>query len=118
MDLFRHIVVPLDGSELGERALEPAYRIARAMATLATKFPEDDGPVRLVLLRASSPTNLVAADPYLYDELARMAVDEAQAYLNATVAALAPSRVEVETRAVAGRRPRQLSTMLRKTGPI
>jgi nucleotide-binding universal stress UspA family protein len=102
MKLYRHIVVPLDGSELAERALAPAYRIARAMATLSAAESDDNAPVKLVLLRAASPTSLVAADPFLYDELARMALDEAQAYLNATAAGLAPSAVVVESKAVGG----------------
>jgi nucleotide-binding universal stress UspA family protein len=102
MKLYRHILVPLDGSELAERALAPAYRIARAMATLSNAESDDNVPVKLVLLRAAAPTSLVAADPFLYDELARMALDEAQAYLNATAAGLAPSTVTVDTRAVAG----------------
>lgn len=102
MKLFHHIVVPLDGSKLAERALVPAHRIARAMATLAKNGDADESQVRLILLRSASPTSLVAADPFLYDELARMALDEAQAYLNATAADLPASAVVVETKAVAG----------------
>lgn len=102
MEIYRHIVVPLDGSDLAERAIDPAYRIARAMAGLVAKGEDGDAPVKLVLLRACAPTSLIAADPLLYDELARMALDEAQAYLNTVAAGLAPSAVEVEARAVAG----------------
>lgn len=102
MKLFRHIVVPLDGSELAERALSPALRMARAMSALAADGEDNGSPIRLVLLRASSPTSLVAADPFLYDELARMAQDEAQAYLNATAAKLSAAPVIIETRTMAG----------------
>lgn len=102
MNEFRHIVVPLDGSPLAERALAPAHRIARAMAGLLEAEGDEGVPVKLVLLRAASPTSLVAADPFLYDELARMALDEAQSYLNATAAELPAANVQVETRAVAG----------------
>lgn len=102
MDLYRHIVVPLDGSELGERALAPAYRIAQAMATLTAADAENSPPIKLVLLRSGSPSNFVAADPFLYDEMVRMTLDEAQAYLNATAATLASSPVIIETKAVSG----------------
>ncbi|MEZ4519057.1 MAG: universal stress protein [Chloroflexota bacterium] len=101
MDLYRNILVPLDGSELSERALEPAYRIARAMAALPTEEPESS-PVKLILLQSSSPANLVAADPYLYDELVRMVVDESQVYLNKVATRFEDSPVVVETVSVTG----------------
>ncbi len=80
---FRHILVPLDGSELAEKALAPAGQVAAAMSRGNT--PGSD-PVRLVLLRVASPVALLAADPLLYDEMVRMSVDEAQTYLNNVVA--------------------------------
>jgi nucleotide-binding universal stress UspA family protein len=94
---FHTILVPLDGSPLAERALAPALRIAEAMAGRA------GGPaVRLILLRVVGPVALVAADPMLYDELMRMGVDEAQAYLNTIAQTLSPGAVTVETRAING----------------
>lgn len=94
---FRTILVPLDGSELSEKALSPAARIAEALARRAT-----DETVRLILLRVVSPVALVAADPMLYDELTRMGSDEAQAYLNTAAGALSPGGATVETHVVLG----------------
>ena len=43
---FRNILVPLDGSELAEKALEPANQAAMAMA----QYGNEPRPVRLTLL--------------------------------------------------------------------
>jgi len=94
---FRKILVSLDGSELAENALAPALRIAEAMAARA-----GGQPVKLILLRVVGPVALVAADPLLYDELMRMGIDEAQAYLNTVVTSLKPGQVAVEAHAAAG----------------
>jgi len=94
---FRKILVSLDGSELAENALAPALKIAEAMAARA-----GDQPVKLILLRVVGPVALVAADPLLYDELMRMGIDEAQAYLNTVVTSLRPGAVAVEAHAAAG----------------
>lgn len=96
MTPFHHILVPLDGSELAENALAPACRMADAAGRRA------DQPARLVLFRAVSPAALVAADPMLYDEMARMGIDEAQAYLNRVAASLPASGATVVTRTVPG----------------
>lgn len=96
---FHHILVPLDGSELAAKALAPAAQIATAMAQGAG--PESQ-PVRLVLLRVVSPMALLAADPILYDEMVRMSVDEAQAYLNTAALTLGDVPGEVERVAVSG----------------
>lgn len=79
---FRHILVPLDGSELAEKALASAEQIA---AAISRGNAAGSDPVRLVLLRVASPAALLAADPLLYDEMVRMSVDEAQTYLNNVV---------------------------------
>lgn len=96
MTPFRHILVPLDGSELAEKALAPAAQIAAVMAGSAS------APVRLVLLRAVSPMALLAADPMLYDEMVRMSVDEAQVYLKNMAAKLGQTPAVVECVAVSG----------------
>lgn len=93
---FRHILVPLDGSELAEKALAPALRLAEAAGRRA------DQPARLVLFRAVSPAALVAADPMLYDEMARMGIDEAQAYLNRVAASISAGTATVIARAIPG----------------
>ncbi len=101
---FRHILVPLDGSELAEKALAPAGQIATAMAQRIgdQRDAPSAEPVRLVLLRVVSPMAMLAADPMLYDEMVRMSTDEAQAYLNNAVLALSEAPVAVETVAVSG----------------
>lgn len=94
---FRNILVPLDGSELAEKALGPANQIAVAMAHRA-----DAATVKLTLLRALTPMAMLAADPYLYDEMMRMSIDEAQAYLNLVASRLPASNVAVETKTMNG----------------
>ncbi len=95
---FRNILVPLDGSELAEKALEPANQAAMAMA----QYGNEPRPVRLTLLRVLSPMALLAADPYLYDEMMRMSSDEAQAYLNQVASTMTASGVVIETKIVNG----------------
>jgi nucleotide-binding universal stress UspA family protein len=101
---FRHILVPLDGSELAEKALAPAGQIATAIGpqTGASHADPAGEPARLVLLRVVSPLALLAADPILYDEMIRMSIDEAKAYLAATAPALGDTPATVETVAVSG----------------
>ena len=94
---FRSILVPLDGSALAEKALAAALQLARAMAGRA-----DAASVRLILLRVVGPVALVAADPMLYDELMRMGVDEAQAYLKTVVETVDAGPVQVDVQAVSG----------------
>lgn len=91
---FRHILVPLDGSELAEKALAPAGQIAAAVSHGAAGASD---PVKLVLLRVVSPAALLAADPLLYDEMVRMSADEAQAYLNVAASTLADNPATIET---------------------
>lgn len=98
--LFKNILVPLDGSELAEKAIEPAIRIANSMAE---KNPATElSDVRLVLLRVVSPVMLVAADPLLYDEMSRLNIDEAQAYLNTVRATIPAGRLQIETQVITG----------------
>ncbi len=67
--MFGQILVPLDGSNLAERALPMAVEIARASGG------------RLKLLRVVPYFTVLAADPLLYEEMNRMGEDEALAYL-------------------------------------
>jgi nucleotide-binding universal stress UspA family protein len=100
MTLYKKICVPLDGSELAEKAISPAYKIAISMAEQAAD--EGDEEIRLVLIRVVSPVMLVAADPMLYDEMARLSVDESQAYLNTVRATLPAGKVIIETQVLSG----------------
>jgi nucleotide-binding universal stress UspA family protein len=95
---FGTILVPLDGSELAEKALAPAGQIASAMANRAGGA----NSVRLILLRAVAPMAMLAADPYLYDEMMRMNLDEAQAYLNLAASTLSASGAKIGTKTING----------------
>lgn len=99
MVLFHNILVPLDGSELAEKALGPAIQLASAMAQQAEA---GDTRVKLTLLRVSAPLTLMAADPILFDEMIRMSIDEAQAYLKATAQTISEESIVVETKVVSG----------------
>lgn len=98
MAQFRNILVPLDGSVLAEKAIAPAMEIATAMA----QQKDMDTPVQVTLLRAVSPMAMLAADPYLYDEMMRMNVDEAASYLNTVVSTISDTSVVVRTETVNG----------------
>lgn len=98
---FRNILVPLDGSELAEKAIGPARQIANAMAHSDTRASDGD-PVKLIFLRVVTPVAMLAADPFLYDEMLRMSVDEGQAYLNSIVAAQPAGDAVMVTRTVNG----------------
>lgn len=74
--MFKHILVPLDGSILAERALIPAASIADAMSA------------SLTLLRVVPQFAILAADPMLYEEMNRLGEDESLSYLRAKVEAL------------------------------
>lgn len=80
---YRNLLVPLDGSELAERALVPALRVAEAMNA------------RVYLLRVVPVSAVVSADPQLYEELRRLGEEDALAYLR-TVKADVSQQVPVE----------------------
>jgi len=67
--MFKHILVPLDGSTLAERALAPAASISEVMSA------------KLTLLRVVPQFAILAADPMLYEEMNRMGEDESISYL-------------------------------------
>lgn len=82
--MFKHILVPLDGSTLAERALAPAASIAEAMSA------------KLSLLRVVPQFAILAADPMLYEEMNRLGEEESYAYLRSQADALKlPVPVEV-----------------------
>lgn len=98
---YKRILVPLDGSELAERAVAPSLRIAKAMVREAAAADEQVS-VHIVLLRVVTAPPMVSADPMLFDELLRMGTDEAQAYLRTVAATLESDKVNVETKTVTG----------------
>ena len=86
--MFSHILVPLDGSALAERALMPAASIAEAMSA------------KLTLLRVVPQFAILAADPMLYEEMNRLGEEESIAYLRSKADDLdlaIPAEVACET---------------------
>lgn len=71
--MFKHVLVPLDGSVLAERALNPAISIAEALSA------------RMTLLRVVPQFAILTADPTLYEEMNRLGGDESLAYLRSKV---------------------------------
>jgi nucleotide-binding universal stress UspA family protein len=95
--MFRTLIVPLDGSELAERALPYAVRLAKA------------GVGRLVLVRAALGPPPSGQD---WERQQTAAVDEAKAYL-AEVARKVATRVPVATSVPYGHAPDQILESVR-----
>lgn len=99
MNKFEKIMVPLDGSEFAEAALEPALAIARAMGS------------EVVLFRVAQPIPLagkLAEMPDVYDEVVAATYREAEDYLTALQERLASDRISIEYRSAAGGIARQI----------
>src|SRR5690242_7472272 len=95
MAMFHTLIVPLDGSELAERALPYAISLAASAR----------GEVVLVrVAQAPIPIAVEAAD---FDDLQRIAIGEAESYL-ARIAATIPPHVSVKTFVPCGRVARRL----------
>jgi nucleotide-binding universal stress UspA family protein len=86
---FAKIMVPLDGSEFAEMALDPALSIARGMGA------------DVVLFRVAQPiprTQALAQMPDVYDDVVAATMREAEDYLAALRATLPDERLTVEVR--------------------
>ena len=86
---FKKILVPLDGSEFGEAALEPALAIAGAMGS------------EVVLFRVAQPiprTDKLAGMPDVYNEVVAATYREAEEYLEALLERLDYERASIEYR--------------------
>jgi nucleotide-binding universal stress UspA family protein len=86
---FKKILVPLDGSEFSERALEPALAIAQAMRA------------QVVLFRVAQPiprTSALAEMPGVYDDVVSAAYREAADYLGSLKAKLSYDQILIEHR--------------------
>jgi nucleotide-binding universal stress UspA family protein len=98
--MFRNFVVPLDGSELAERALPYAVRLARA------------GQGRLMLVRVALAPPSMTIDGAGWERDQREAVDAAEHYLGAIAEKLA-DQVPVETVVPYGRPAVQILEQVR-----
>lgn len=90
--MFRYakILVPLDGSEFAERALEPALAIAQPMEA------------EVVLFRVAQPiprTQALADMPDVYNDVVAAAYREAESYLREIQARLGYPHLAIEHRA-------------------
>jgi nucleotide-binding universal stress UspA family protein len=96
---FRHMMIPLDGSELAEQVLEPALQFGRLMEASYT------------LLRVVKP--VVMLDPNLgwpamsssIEMLTQQALDDAQGYLDRIAKRLSEQGLNVQTRTVLHEHP-------------
>lgn len=79
--MFKHILVPLDGSHLAEAALAPASQLAQTLGA----------PVTLIHIIEQDARREVHKDRHLTE------TDEAQAYLREVAARAFPSTMKVET---------------------
>ena len=86
---FKKLLVPLDGSEFAEAALEPALAIARPMQA------------EVVLFRVAEPiprTRALADMPDVYNDVVAAAYRDAEAYLDRLKAHLDYDRITLEHR--------------------
>jgi nucleotide-binding universal stress UspA family protein len=87
---FKRILVPLDGSELAERALVPALALAEAI------------PAKLFLIRVAIPLSL-NLDPKFYHRIIKLRQNEAKRYLQSIQSRFSSSPAEINTQVVVGR---------------
>jgi nucleotide-binding universal stress UspA family protein len=86
---FKKLLVPLDGSEFAESALDPALAIARAMQA------------EVVLFRVAEPiprTRALAEMPDVYNDVVAAAYRDAEVYLAKLQARLDYDRITLEHR--------------------
>ena len=86
---FARVLIPLDGSDFAEMALEPALSIARGMGA------------EVVLFRVAQPiprTQALAEMPDVYDDVVAATMREAEDYLSKLRATLPDERVSTEVR--------------------
>ena len=93
---YQNILVPLDGSELAERALVPALALAAVM------------PAKLYLIRVAIPLSL-NLDPKLYQSILKMRQDDAQHY-HKHLLSLPTSAYQVQTDLLSNRYPPERQT--------
>ncbi len=96
---FKKVLVPLDGSEFAETALEPALAIAEAMGC------------EVVLFRVAQPiprTRALREMPDVYNEVVAAAYRETEDYLNNLRTQLPYPKISVEYRPAAEGVARQI----------
>jgi len=92
---LKRIAVPLDGSELAERALAPSLALAMAISA------------KLFIIRVAIPLSL-NLDPKFYQRSNELRQDEAQRYLHSINSRLTSSQANIETQLLVGRAARSI----------
>ena len=82
--MYKHILVPLDGSPFGESALSYAKEIAKQF----------DARVTLLKVVATTHTYMAVDDPRLYEEIRLAGIGQAEAYLRAKQAELVAEGID------------------------
>ena len=93
--ILKRILVPLDGSELAERALIPALALAAAM------------PVKLFLIRVAIPLSL-NLDPEFYERILELRQEDANHYRYSTQSRFSSFATQIEVQVVVGRAARSI----------
>jgi nucleotide-binding universal stress UspA family protein len=96
---FERILVPLDGSEFAEAALDPALAIAQCMGA------------EVVLFRVAQPiprTEKLAEMPDVYNDVVAATYREAEEYLRNLQEKLASDQISIEFRPASGGIARQI----------
>jgi len=96
---FERILVPLDGSEFAEAALDPALAIAQSMEA------------EVVLFRVAQPiprTEKLAEMPDVYNDVVAATYREAEEYLRNLQEKLASDQISIEFRPASGGIARQI----------
>lgn len=104
--MYRQIVVPLDGSELAEEALEEAKKMAKASST----------PLKLIRVvdtyrTQSLPATGMALDYSMLGELAEEEIEDAKTYLEGMVTKLKAAGFEVTGDVLHGPIARQICSV-------
>jgi nucleotide-binding universal stress UspA family protein len=100
---FKRILVPLDGSDMAERALAPALALAKAMSA------------KLFFVKVAIPLTL-KLDPKLYQHIVEVRKDEAKRYLRSIQPSSSSTLVDIETQVLVGRAARSIINFAQEKG--
>ena len=109
--MFKRILVPLDGSELAERALRPALQLAEKFEALVTLL-------RVIALDDSTAVAAASGPQFLHLRDLREAQDrtECEAYLSAIQAKCQAAPIIVATRVSFGAAPEMIVQVADQAG--
>lgn len=100
--MFKHILVPLDGSERSERAIPYAIEITPQGAKLTLLYIVEI-PLTPFLISPAPPALPQETEPY---EMSRIRhIERAEKYLKETVSSLPSHQITIETKLITGKDP-------------